>query len=236
MTDLFPFAPAFLDILFPRRCLVCSVFLAHPLSSPNKNQPLKNYLCTSCRQLLQSAQSSSDVIRLVDVERVFSGYLYSGLFEKIIPPWKYHGRHEFFPLVKVLLGLALSGPEISGLVSDLVIAIPLSKPALRKRGFNQAFFIASYCATFFKRPLGRNLLVKTIDTPQQASLNRRARALNLDPDTFQVPGPQKIAGRNILLCDDVLTTGATLRAAAGALKSAGAASVTALTLARVHQG
>ena len=235
VTGLFSFSTALLDILFPRRCLVCSVFLSHPLSRPNRKQPLENYLCASCRQLLQSAQPSGDAIRLVDVERVFSGYHYSGLFEKIIPPWKYHGRHEFFPLVKVLLSLALSSSEISGLVSDLVIAIPLSKSALRKRGFNQAFFIASCSATFFKQPLGRNLLIKKIDTPQQASLNRRARSLNLNPDTFQVSEPPKIAGRNILLCDDVLTTGATLSAAASILKSAGAASVTALTLARVHQ-
>ncbi len=234
MTDFSSFTTAFLDILFPRRCLVCSVFLSHPLSFTTNNQPLENYLCASCRQLLQTFESSSDAIRLVGVEKVFSGYLYSGLFEKIIPAWKYHGRHEFFPLVKNLLGLALSRREISGLVSDLVIAIPLSKSALRKRGFNQAYFIASYCAAFFKQPLGQNLLIKTIDTPQQASLNRRARALNLGPDTFQVPEPPKIVGRNILLCDDVLTTGATLSAAACTLKRAGAASVTALTLARVH--
>ncbi len=232
---MFSFSTALLDILFPRRCLVCSVFLSHPLSFTTNNQPLEKYLCVSCRQLLQASESSSDAIRLVGVERVFSGYLYSGLFEKIIPAWKYHSRHEFFPLVKVLLDLALSRREISGPATDLVIAIPLSRSAFRKRGFNQAFFIASYCAAFFKQPLGRTLLIKSIDTPQQASLNRRARAFNLGLDTFQVPEPQKIAGRNILLCDDVLTTGATLSTAAGALKNAGAASVTALTLARVHQ-
>ena len=231
----FSFSTALLDTFFPRRCLVCSVFLSHPLSFKGHNQPLENYLCTSCRQSLSGSQPGTDTIRLVGVERVFSGYLYSGLFEKIIPAWKYHGRHEFFPLVKILLSLALSRQEILGLVADLVIAIPLSKSALRKRGFNQAFFIASCGALFFEQSLGRNLLVKTIDTPQQASLSRRARALNLGPDTFQVPEPKKIAGRNILLCDDVLTTGTTLSTAASALKSAGAVSVTALTLARVHQ-
>ena len=236
MTDFSSFATALLDTFFPRRCLVCSVFLAHPLSCQSHNQPLENYLCASCRRLLPVSQPSSDVIRLLGVEKVFSGYLYSSLFEKIIPAWKYHGQHEFFPLVKVLLELVLSRQETLKSVSDLVIAIPLSKSALRKRGFNQAYFIASCGAAFLKQPLGRNLLVKTVDTPQQASLDRRARALNLGPDIFQVPELEKIAGRNILLCDDVLTTGATLSAAASALKNAGAASVTALALTRVHQG
>ena len=233
MTDFFSFATALLNTLFPRRCLVCSVFLSHPLSYPSKNQVLENYLCASCQQQLRIFEGSLDAVRLSEVEKVLSGYLYSGPLEKIIPAWKYHNRHEFFPLVKVLMGLVLSRQESSGLVFDLVIAIPLSKPALRKRGFNQAFFIASCCSEFFKLPLGRNLLVKIIDTPQQASLNRRARALNVRPDIFQVSEPERIAGRNILLCDDVLTTGATLSAAASVLKRAGAASVGALTLARV---
>ena len=234
MTDLFSFATALLDTLFPRRCLVCSVFLSHPLSCTTKNQALENYLCVSCRQHLQISETSLDAVRLVGVEKVLSGYLYAGLLEKIIPAWKYHNRHEFFPLVKVLLGLALSRQEVSGLDLDLVVAIPLSPLALRKRGFNQAFFITSCSAAFLNRPLGYNFLIKTIDTPQQASLDRRARALNLRSDIFQVPVPERVAGRNILLCDDVLTTGATLSAAARALKNAGAASVNALTLARVR--
>jgi len=235
VTDLFAFATALLNIIFPRRCLVCSVFLSHPLSYPTKNQVLENYLCVSCRQQLQSCEESLDAVWLSEVDKVLSGYLYSGPLEKIIPAWKYHNRQEFFPLVKVLMGLVLSRQESSGLVFDLVIAIPLFKAALRKRGFNQAFFIASCCSEFFKQPLGHNLLVKTIDTPQQASLNRRARALNVRPDIFQVSEPERIAGRNILLCDDVLTTGATLSSAASVLKSAGAASVSSVTLARVRR-
>ncbi len=233
MTDFLSFGTVFLDILFPRRCLLCSVFLSHPLSSSIKNQAIDNFLCVTCRQQLLISQESLDVIRLPDVDKVISGYPYAGLFEKIIPAWKYHKRHEFSPLVKVLVGLILSRQEVSELDLDLVIAVPLTPRALRTRGFNQAFFIASSSAAFLKTTLGSNLFIKAVETPQQASLNRRARTLNLSPDNFQVPRPEMIAGRNILLCDDVLTTGATLSAAAGALKSAGAVSVSALTLARV---
>ena len=234
MIEISTFTTAFLDILFPRRCLICSVFLSHPLSCSARKQSLEKYLCPTCRQHLQIYEAHLDEVRLLDVEKVFSGYLYSGPLEKIIPAWKYHNRHEFFPLVRVLLDLAWSRQEIANLSFDLIIAIPLSPPALRKRGFNQAFFIASCASALLKRPLARNLLIKHVNTPQQASLDRRARALNLRPDVFRVPESNRIANKNILLCDDVLTTGATLRAAAGALKSAGAASVSALTLARVR--
>ena len=227
------YTTTFLDILFPRRCLICSVFLSHPLTGSARKQSLEKYLCPACRQHLQIYEDHLDDVGLLDVEQVFSGYLYSGPLEKIIPAWKYHNRHEFFPLVRALLELAWSRQEILNLVFDLIIALPLSSQALRKRGFNQAFFIASCAAAFLQQPLARNLLLKIVDTPQQASLNRRARTLNLGADVFQVPKPDQILGKNILLCDDVLTTGATLSAAAKALKSAGAASVTALTLARV---
>ncbi|MEA1921109.1 MAG: ComF family protein [Pseudomonadota bacterium] len=234
MIEIPTFTTAFLDILFPRRCLICSVFLSHPLSGSARKQSLEKYLCPACRQHLQIYETYLDEVRLFDVEKVFSGYLYSGPLEKIIPVWKYHNRHEFFPLVRALLDLAWSRQEIANLSFDLIIAIPLSPPALRKRGFNQAFFIASCASAFLKQPLASNLLIKPIDTPQQASLNRQARVLNLGPDVFRVPEPKRIVGRNILLCDDVLTTGATLSAASRALKSAGAASVNALTLARVR--
>ncbi|MEA3332101.1 MAG: phosphoribosyltransferase family protein [Pseudomonadota bacterium] len=233
MIEISTFPGAVLDILFPRRCLICSVFLTHPLSGSARKQSLEKYLCPACRQHLQIYEAHLDKVRLFGVEKVFSGYLYAGSLEKIIPAWKYHNRHEFFPLVRALLNLSLPGQKISNLAFDLIMAIPLSPRALRKRGFNQAFFIASCTSMFLKQPLACNLLIKHIDTPQQASSNRQARALNLRPDVFQVSEPDRIAGKNILLCDDVLTTGATLSAAARVLKSAGAAKVSALTLARV---
>jgi ComF family protein len=129
--------------------------------------------------------------------------------------------------------MAWSRHEIYDFNFDLVLAVPLTPRRLRKRGFNQAFFIASGSAAVLDLPLAYNLLLKTIDTPQQASLNRRARTRNLSSDLFLVPKPEKIRGKNILLCDDVLTTGTTLSVAAKVLKDAGANSVSAFTLARV---
>lgn len=233
MIDINSIASLLIDTIFPRRCLVCSVFLTHPLSNYSRKQALGNYLCDVCQQQLRHSEVIPDLPRLFGGEKVFSGYLYDGPLEKIIPPWKYHDRHEFFPLIEILLKLALFRQKLSTFDFDLLLAVPLAPQALRKRGFNQAFFIASRSAEFLKYPLGYNLLLKVINTPQQASLDRRARARNLSSDVFQVPRPEKISGKNILLCDDVLTTGTTLSVAASALKRAGAASVTVFTLARV---
>ena len=130
--------------------------------------------------------------------------------------------------------LTLSRLSLSRLDFDLILAIPLTNSALKKRGFNQALFIAYCCAAELQLTLGMHELVKDINTEQQASLSRDERASNLGDDTFRLLNQNVVKGRRILLCDDVLTTGATLKAAAATLNEAGAVSVSALTLARVE--
>ena len=102
-----------------------------------------------------------------------------------------------------------------------------------ERGFNQAELLAQPMARRFGLKLSANLK-RSRYTKSQAGLSELARRDNLK-GSFKVRNPGQLAGKRVLLIDDVFTTGATLRAAAGALKSAGAAYVTALTLARVDR-
>jgi ComF family protein len=168
------------------------------------------------------------------IERVFSGYQYAGILPKIIPAWKYHNRNEFFPLIQSLIELMIPRLRMSDFNFDLVMAIPLSRKSLKQRHFNQALFIASVCSSFLKIPLLKHQIVKVVETPHQASLDRQHRVNNLDRNTFKILAPEMVAGRKIILCDDVMTTGSTLKVAAEVLKCAGAATVSALTLARVE--
>ena len=101
------------------------------------------------------------------------------------------------------------------------------------RGFNQAELLARPVAIRYALKLSNNLR-RTRYTSPQAGLTESQRQQNLK-DSFAVKKPERIAGKRILLVDDVFTTGATLRAAAGVLKNAGAAHVSALTLARVDR-
>ncbi|MBV9085037.1 MAG: ComF family protein [Acidobacteriaceae bacterium] len=116
---------------------------------------------------------------------------------------------------------------------DAVIAMPMHWRKRWQRGFNQAELLARPVAKRYGLKLSSNLRRKRY-TKSQAGLSEAERRENLK-DSFVVKHAGRVAGKRILLVDDVFTTGSTLRAAAAALKTAGVAHVSALTLARVDR-
>lgn len=116
--------------------------------------------------------------------------------------------------------------------SDVIAPIPLAPQRLRSRGYNQAEILAYEVAQAAHRPVVTDALVRRREThPHRAGLDEVARRTAMR-GAFQVVRPRLIAGRRVLLVDDVLTSGATLDSAAKALLAAGAAAVSALTAAR----
>lgn len=121
----------------------------------------------------------------------------------------------------------LSRPELHG--ADALVPVPVHKKRLAARGFNHAEALARELGPLLEIPVRADLLAKPHATPQQAKLNRRDRQKNLAGAFTAAP---QAKGLDILLVDDVCTTGATLEECARALKRAGARRVRALTLAR----
>ena len=117
--------------------------------------------------------------------------------------------------------------------AELGLPIPLAPQRLRMRGFNQALLLAQALAP---ARVQAGLLLRTHDAPAQSGLDRTQRLRNLARAFAVEPlRAAQLAGRQVLLVDDVMTTGATLQAAAAVLRQAGAARVTALVLARTPQ-
>jgi len=139
--------------------------------------------------------------------------------------------------------LAPAMAELAGVAPGemLVIPIPLHRSKHSARGFNQAKVLAQHALASLRQthPMWRltltpDLLVRARATGSQAGLTPRQRRLNVR-GAFRVTDSKAVAGKNVLVVDDILTTGATARAASQALLAAGAESVWVATLARAHR-
>ncbi len=114
---------------------------------------------------------------------------------------------------------------------DVVVPIPLFRTRARSRGYNQAALLGAAVARRLDRPFAPQALVRVRDTGTQTRLSAAARRINVR-HAFTVNGDGWVAGRTVLLVDDVMTTGATLSEAARALKAGGAWRVWAVAAAR----
>jgi ComF family protein len=156
---------------------------------------------------------------------------YSGAMRTLVHQLKYADRHD----ARTLLGrwLAEAGRELLP-GTDTIVAVPLSRLRLLQRQFNQAAVLAGELARQAGIPADPMLLTRVRSTPSQVGMTRDQRRRNV-AGAFSVPRHRRAAlrGRNVLLVDDVVTTGATVDACARTLKRAGAQRVDVIALALV---
>ncbi|MFL7794769.1 MAG: ComF family protein [Anaerolineae bacterium] len=119
------------------------------------------------------------------------------------------------------------------MAADVIVPVPLHADRLRERGYNQAALLARELARQADLAIDEQVLVRKRATAPQVKLDANQRKENMR-DAFCCPD-DSLAGKRILLIDDVCTTGATLEACAAALLESGAHSVQALTLARARK-
>ncbi len=190
-------------LCLPPFCPVCGLSQKHP------------GLCPNCQR------------ERPDYSELRSWAFFEGSLRKAIHQLKYERNITLGDkLAKPLAALTAEQPWSI----DFVVEVPLSAGRLKERGYNQAAFLARPVALSFGVPLLSKCLWRVRETHSQVGLNAVERFHNVD-GAFGASA-KMAAGSNILLVDDVMTTGATLNACAAALKSAGARNVYGLTLAR----
>ncbi|HBB56464.1 TPA: hypothetical protein DEW47_01910 [Patescibacteria group bacterium] len=207
------FFRALLEFIFPQKCAGCGIE--------------KVALCLAC---LKS-------IEMPDVAEANGIYAASNYRDRTVKNairlLKYKkGRCLVKPLAELIKERCL--PKIMETYPDLnaenfiTIPIPLSAGKLRERGFNQA----AEMAKLLPLPTNNKILFKIKETPSQVSVKDRNKRLKNIEGSFMVKNVDALKGKNIIIIDDVLTTGATIKEAKKALKAASARKVLAIVLAR----
>lgn len=193
-------AVGLLEALFPPPCAACGEVGREPF-------------CRLCAEALLPAEP----VQIEGAQAAWAMWAYGGPAARAVRNLKYDGQWA----LGRALGLAMV-PGLSQLpAADVIVPVPLSPPALVKRGYNQA------------RELARGLPVpvrpralERVPGPSQVGLSRQARLTNLSRSLRA--GPESVAGLRVILVDDVITTGATAQAAIEVLSAAGAKSVCVL--------
>ncbi len=217
-------APAPGDAAF---CAAC-VATVEPTTEPDPRSPFVDVACgPSAGAPLAHIASGSPGSPL---EPVACG-VYGGALAEAVRRLKYRGRPDLARPLGALLAATVTS---TGLRADLVMPVPLHPRKLRERGYNQSALLAGPVARAAGARLEARGLVRKRHTAAQASLSKRDRRDNI-AGAFRVRATRAVQGKQILLVDDVATTGATLRACAAALLDAGAASVTAIVIARAPE-
>jgi ComF family protein len=221
---------ALLDLVYPPRCAACgepaerepfcpvcaSAVDPVPAGCARCGLPGPEPLCGGCR----ADPPSFDAVR--------AGGLLGGPLADAIHAFKYGGR----PALARPLGAWLAARE--PLPPDaLVVSVPLARGRRIERGYDQAALLADALARAAgaRRRRARRVLARTRETPPQVGRSREERARNV---AGAFAATAAVAGRDVVLVDDVVTTGATADAASGALRRAGARSVVVVALARAE--
>ena len=161
-----------------------------------------------------------------NLEQVRSVGPFDGWLRGAIVQFKYHGEWARAAHFSEPLAAAVAHMQ----QAEALIPVPLHAARLRQRGFNQSLLLAQHAG----RLLGievKDALIRTRRTDAQVNLGSEQRTINV-AGAFAVQPRFPVAGLSVVLIDDVITTGSTLSACAKALRSAGATSITAASLAR----
>jgi ComF family protein len=221
---------AALDLLFPKWCVGCSKegeFICR--SCRERLVRVRPPLCPRCGKPESTGTLCPGCLNWqVTIDGIRSPFQFEGIIREAILQLKYRNLRALSETLAELLDDYLSA---NPLPSEVLVPVPIHQKRLRKRGYNQSSLLAQKLGKLVNLPVVDDSLSRQRHALPQTQTKTVAERRNNVAGAFTCRD-QRLRGRQILLIDDVATSGATLNACAIALKAAGATSVWGLTLAR----
>ena len=217
-----------MDFFLPRFCPACKIKLL----------PSENFICHPCLNKIpriNEARLKSEFEKKFYNGNIISGFTSIYLFEKdkelqhLIHSLKYNGKFLTGTFLGELLGKKIRN-ELLNWNIDLILPVPLHQLKKAERGYNQSFYISKGLSKELKIPLGSGIIKRKKYTQSQTKMNFIERQKNIE-EAFKVKSYKKGKGKNILLIDDVITTGATISECGKVLLNSGVKRVYAASVA-----
>lgn len=208
-----------LSLIFPNRCLMCDEII-----------DMDSYVCDECMEKF----SSQSIVRYIpyfkndESVECISPFLYENHVRKAIWNFKFYGQKalgKFF--AKAIYDKLVSTYSLDDM--DFIAYVPMTEKSLNKRGYNQSKCLAEELSKLMNVPVS-DAIVKCRETFVQHELDAESRAKNI-LNAFCLSDKSDVKNKNFILCDDIITTGSTLRECAKTLKSGGAKNIICCTVA-----
>lgn len=197
-----------LDLIYPReeKCIICQVdgFVG---------------ICDYCRSKIKN-------MNLYNKEVISYGF-YGGILKKLILEFKYNKN---FIAGEVLSEFIFEMINKNKIKPDIICYVPMTKNAIKKRGFNQCKFIATRVGYLLDVPIS-NCILKVRNTKEQKTLSKDERRINVE-GAFKIKNNKDVFNKEVILIDDVITTGSTVNECKKILKINGTKRIIILTIAK----
>lgn len=201
-----------LEIIFPPKCGICGKIG-------------ERYICNNCYNMFVI----NKIYKSYNRER-FHMLKYEGIIRDKLIEYKFNDKPYLYRMFyEILIKDKNACDFFKGY--DIIIPVPIHKKRKSLRGYNQSELIAKKLSDEFKMPMYIDVLKKQINTIPQSSLGKKARKSNAQ-NVYKVDNMQKIKNKNVVILDDIYTTGATANECIKVLKDAGAYRVGIITIAK----
>lgn len=226
-----------LDLLFPPRCLHCQTHL--------DEMEKGSWLCLTCENhiiIYTTIFCSVCGARLPENKKIChksSSYLlaaatkYDGPIRSLIRQFKYHGWPSLSKKIRKYLEKYIKNSNLTA-KNYLIIPIPLHSDKLKERSFNQAELLSVEIADLLGLKMNKDVLTRIKKTSAQAELKDYEKRKDNLAGAFGIEHSEQIAGKNLILVDDVFTSGATMNEAVRVLRKAGAKKIIAFVIAKTR--
>ncbi len=213
-----------INIIYPPNCIFCRQILSYDAALQ---------ICSACycglpfakETLLTTTQEAGDHY----CDGAVSVFEYTGVVKESLIRFKFYNEPGYYRTYAGLIAEKLTR-IVDIMQYHMVISVPLHKHKEFSRGYNQAYLISKGLSRKLMLPERSGLIKRCRYTEAQSLLDKEKRCQNVK-GAFTVKSPDRVAGKSILLVDDILTTGSTLEECARVLKNAGAMKITAVVVA-----